>query len=204
MIMSNSTRQMMYFLLLEAVPTADHPEHDRIGAGFISCWIEHESIEEAIATAKSMIVEQNWRIVQTELVQLVTETDYEEEDEHRQYFEQALIDKTVFCFNCCPRHPVYLFHFALVKNDGPSEARVWILNESVDEEHDHMDPEFWSGERVARAESITAAAIADQGFQVKKVLRHGPCSREDTPDDVKYYDDAEEDGLCIVFRHDQQ
>ncbi len=195
----------MYFLAIAVEPTEEHPDHATLGECLVSCWIEREAIEDAIAVAKAMILEKPWRIIRIELVQYVTEADYDEDDDHTQYFEQALIDKEVLVFNTSPRYPVYHMEFTLKsdpKGDGPGEARAWIVNYMVDEEYDHYAPDFWSGERAARAVSTMKEAIREHGYEVDEVTHQGPYSRDESSEDCQYYDDAEDQGMCLVFIHD--
>ena len=80
-------------------------------------------------------------------------------------------------------------------------ARVWIVNECVVNGHDPMEHEFCSDDRVDHAVSLAVDAITENGYNVDRLLEQGPCARDESSDDCQFYDDAEAEGLCLVFVH---
>ena len=196
----------MYALTVVAVTTKQHADHGKIGEAYVACWIDRDTEEQAIAVAHDMIVADSWDALRTEEISIVTDADYDDDDEYRQYYEQALTDKEVLVFNVCPRFPVYYVTFEITptsNENAANEARVWIANEAIDDDYDPMEPDFWSGNRVTKAISLATDAIAENGYYVIRLIDQCPCSRDDSSDDCQFYDDAEEDGLCLVFVHDQ-
>lgn len=192
----------MYALTIVANTTAEHPDHGRLGEAFVGCWVERDTEQEAEEVARALIVADGWEVVRTEEISVVNAEDYEDDEEYRQYYEQALEDKEVFVFHVCPRHPVYFLRFAITSDssdENATEARVWISNEAIDDDSDPLDPAFWSGERVEKAIALAIDVITNNGYQVASTLEQSPCSRDETSDDCEFYDDAEADGLCLVF-----
>jgi hypothetical protein len=80
---------------------------------------------------------------------------------------------------------------------------AWVSNEYIGEDCDPMEPDFWSGACVERAVAIATEAISENGYKVMRLLEHFPSRRDESSGDCRFYDEAEENGLCIVFIHDQ-
>jgi hypothetical protein len=66
-----------------------------------------------------------------------------------------------------------------------------------------MELDFWSGERVTKAIQLATDMIAEHGYDVTQVIEQTPCGRDETSDEIQYYDDAEEDGICVVLIHNE-
>jgi hypothetical protein len=199
------TLLLMYLLTVIAKTTEQHPDYAIVDEAYVSCWIERDTEEQAVARAHEMILADGWKIQRTEEVSMVSDADYDEADDDRQYFEQALIDETVLVFHTSPRFSVYHMNFKITPNmDGnhATEARVWVANESVMDDHDPYDLDFWSGSRVERAVSLASNALSDNGYTAAELLDQYPCSRDETSEDCQFFDDAEEDGMCLLFVHD--
>ena len=196
----------MFVFTIVAITTEKHADHGKIGEAYVACWIDRETEKEAISVAHKMIVEDHWQVIRTEGSSSVTEADYDDDDEYLQFYEQALVDKEVLVFHLSPLFPVY--HVAheitsITEDKTANEVMVWISNEMIESEHDPLDPDFWSGDRVTQALAIVRQEIANRGYETGRVLDQHPCSRNDSNDHQQFYDDAEEDGLCLVFIHDQ-
>lgn len=196
----------MFLLTIVANTTSEHPEHGKVGDAYVACWIDRHEEEDAIAVACDMIALDGWDVVRVEEVSFVTEADYDEDDEYRMYYEQALSDKEVLVFHLCPLFPVFCLSFEVrpaSEGETACEARVWVANESVDDNYDPMALDFWSGERLERAITLAKDAIEESGYRTVRLLDQYPCRRDETSEDCQFYDDAEENGLCIVFIHEQ-
>lgn len=196
----------MYAITILAVTTAEHPDHGRIGEAYVDCWIDRDDEEDAIAVASEMIVSDGWEVACIKEISTVTEADYDEDDEYRMYFEQAVTDKEVLVFNVCPMFPVFCMSFEIAPTSAGNaacEAVAWVANEFLGEDYDPMEPDFWEGARVERAIAIATEAILENGYEVIRLLEHFPSRRDESSDDCQFYDDAEENGLCLVFIHDQ-
>lgn len=192
----------MYVLTVVAATTPDNPDHEKVGEAFVSCWIRRETEEEATAFAHKTINSGEWKVIRTEDVTVVTAETYEEDEEYRQYYEQALSDNEVFVFNLCPKYPVYRMTFEVTpeqEDDTILSAKVWVSNEHIDAEGDPMELDFWSGERVSKALNVAFEAIAESGHRILSLTEQCPCFEEDGSDDCQFFDDAEEYGLCVLI-----
>lgn len=196
----------MFVLTVLAVTTSEHPDHGRVGEAYVSCWIDRDEEEDAIAVARDLIISDGWEVVRIEEISTVTEANYDDDDEYRRYYEQAVTDKEVVVFHVCPMFPVFRMSFEIApvsEGNTACEATAWVANEYVGADYDPMEPDFWSGARVERAIAHVTEAVSENGYDVIRLLDQFPCRRDETSDDCQFYDDAEENGICIVFVHDQ-
>lgn len=199
----------MYFLAVSAKTLPENPEHGLIGEAYVACWIDAETESEAKQTAHQMIRDDGFKVIDTEQLLTVTAENYEDDDPNLQYYQQAVTDKTVLVVNVCPRYPVYFLSAAIEQNvavdseDPPvtCEARIWISNEVVDDDHDPMEPDFWSGPRVETALRIATQTIEDNDHRVIQFTDQYPCGPDEASEEVRFYDDAESDGVCVVIVH---
>ena len=106
----------------------------------------------------------------------------------------------MFVCHLCPRYPVYFFKLQVADDTGQCEARVWILNETVCDQHDPFESDFWTGERLERAQTIASDTLNDNGLKIVKVIEQFPCGSDEAGDEAKFYDEAEAEGLCVVDR----
>jgi|GEM_PF-1053541 len=192
----------MYRLTIRAITRPSHPDHATVHEAYVACWIEDDSPDAAIETAVGMIEEEPWDVVEVVDHLWVDEADYPHGDEERRYYKQALVDKEVLVFHCCPRFTLYTIEFALQvqpESHEPYAVQVWVLNELVDEQYDTFSADFWSGPRVERAMDLAREAVADAGHVIERVIREGKCSVDEDSEDYQYQDDAEEFGICILW-----
>lgn len=190
----------MYLLTLVARTTKDNPDHGAIGEAYINCWVNTDNEADAIKLANEAAIADHWRVTETDEISVLTAETCQEEDV--QYYEQALTDNTVLVCHLCPRYPVYFFKLQVADDSGKCEARVWILNEIVSDQHDPFEPDFWTGQRLERALSIATETLKDNGLKVLKVVDQFPCGSDEAGDEVKFYDEAESEGLCVVVVHE--
>ena len=159
--------------------------------------------------AREAIVKDHWEVIRTEEVSEVSEADFQEGDEYHEYFEQAKTDECVLLFNTCPKFPVY-FMVAEVRStdsdEGANEARVWISNEIVaeNEDDDPIQPDFWTGQRLEKVMEIATATLAANNYELIRVIKQNPCEPpNEQVEDCQFFDNAEEDGLCVVLVQDE-
>lgn len=196
----------MFLLTIVAETTEDNPDHGTIGEAYVNCWINVDDEAEAIEKAHAMIESDGWSIIDTEDVTIVTEDDFDEDDPYLSCFEQALTDGEVCLFHISPKYPVYRM---VLKVRGTTdehdavEAIAWVCNEALETDYDPMEPDFWSGERITKAISLAADTIAENGYDVLEVIEQTPVGRDETSDEIQYYDDAEGDGICVILVHDE-
>ena len=196
----------MYFLTIVAVATDENPDHGKIGEAYVSCWINTEDEVEAEETANRLIESDGWSVVGIEEVSMVTESDYEDDDPYFSCYEQALTDGEVLVFHISPKYPVYRLALEVSGTSPENTAReaiAWVSNEAVSDDYDPMELDFWSGERVTKAIQLATDMIAEHGYDVTQVIEQIPCGRDETSDEIQYYDDAEEDGICVVLIHNE-
>lgn len=92
----------MYFIQFEVTPRHDHPKTNEIAGAVVNCWIERPTLEEAIEVAQEGIRAISWIVDEPDEAYIITRDDYDDDSPGLPYFEQALIDKEVFVFHCCP------------------------------------------------------------------------------------------------------
>jgi hypothetical protein len=197
----------MFFLRYTVVPARTHPERGWLGEGLVNCWIDRRTLAAADRAARKDIREQKWDIRARETAEEVTAADYVENDEARAYYEQALTDKEVFLYHISPRYPVYAV-LAAVERKAPREtadALYLIAGEALlrKREESVAVPGFWDPARCTRAVAAARKAIRAAGWTVVSVREQWPCGRDNLVEDMRfYYDEAEDDGACLVFVHE--
>lgn len=92
----------MHLLTIYATTLPEHAKHGKYGGAYVSCWIEREDFVLAEAVACSLIAESGWKVIRVEETSMVDDSTYDEDDENRKYYEQALIDKEVLVFHTFP------------------------------------------------------------------------------------------------------
>jgi hypothetical protein len=197
----------LFYLEYRVTPATSHPRAAQFGEGLACCWIDWPTLREADRAARRHISAQHWTVIEREHADRVTEADFADDPDRLAYYEQALTDREVLVFHESPRYPVYLIVARAERRDPAEVAEVYyfVCNEALmAEDDDPYDPDFWSGERVQAARDAAHEAIAEQGWKLVAVVEERPIGRGDLPDDlVPFYDDAEEDGACLVFVHDE-
>lgn len=99
----------MYLFTFLAVPTPDAKEFHEAGGAYVSCWIQSDDRGDrgdrdvAEERAKELIEEYGWDVEALEEGAIVSGDDYPPDDEDRQFYEQALIEREVLVFNTWPR-----------------------------------------------------------------------------------------------------
>jgi hypothetical protein len=193
----------MFFLQYRILPAADHPEQDRLGEGLMCCWIDRPTLDEADEFARADLAERKWTVVEREHGFEADESDFDEDEDLLAFYRQALTDHEVFVYNQSPRYPVYWVIAAVRRDEEPSEgeAHYFLCGEAiVQEDEDVYDPDFWTGERETIARNAAQETIGEAGWTVVEVRQSRPCGRSDVPEDmVDYYDEAEDEGVCLVF-----
>jgi hypothetical protein len=95
----------MFFFTFLAVPTPDAKEFHDSGGAYVNCWIRSDGSDrhQAEARASHLIHEYGWSVEALEEGAIVNSESYGEEDEDREFFEQALVESEVLVFNTWPR-----------------------------------------------------------------------------------------------------
>jgi hypothetical protein len=91
-----------YFFTFLAAPTEDAQEYEQAGGAYVNCWIRSDSRDQAEARAAALIEEYGWDVEALEEQSTVTSADYDQDDEDRQFYEQALVEGEVLVFNTWP------------------------------------------------------------------------------------------------------
>ena len=93
----------MFFLTYLATPTPDAKEFADTGGAYVHCWIQAEERAEAEQRASGLIHDYGWSVEALEEGATVTGDTYSEEDEDREFYEEALMEGAVLVFNTWPR-----------------------------------------------------------------------------------------------------
>lgn len=93
----------MYFFTFLAVPTPDAKEFWDSGGAYVNCWIQGQDRHEAEKRASDLIHEYKWSVEALEEGAIVTSADYSQDDDDREFYEQALTEGEVLVFNTWPR-----------------------------------------------------------------------------------------------------
>ena len=94
----------IHFLKFEAAPSPESSDATRHGGAFVLCWIAAPSIELADEQARREIESWGWVIKIVLERSRRTADDYINDDEHRRFYEQALVDGEVFLCHQWPVH----------------------------------------------------------------------------------------------------
>jgi len=89
----------IFYIQYESIPTSESNDYKGTGGAFINCWIKATSIEAAKNMAENSINENNWKILSLEESFLVNEEHYKENDESREFYQQAVIDGEVYVYH---------------------------------------------------------------------------------------------------------
>ncbi len=98
----------MFFFTFLASPTPDAKEFEDSGGAYVNCWIRSDDNElsdrhKAEAHARGLIQEYGWTVEALEEGSTVTSEAYGEDDEDREFYEEALVEGEVLVFNTWPR-----------------------------------------------------------------------------------------------------
>jgi hypothetical protein len=92
----------MFFFTFLAVPTPDAKEYLDAGGAYVNCWIQSNDRHAAESRARKLIEEYGWSVEALEEGAIVTGESYDEDEEDREFFEQALVEREVLVFNTWP------------------------------------------------------------------------------------------------------
>ena len=92
----------MFFLTFLAVPTPDAKEYHDAGGAYVNCWIRSGDHREAEEKARTLIQDYGWSVESLEEGAIVTSESYDEDEEDREFYEQALVEGEVLVFNTWP------------------------------------------------------------------------------------------------------
>ncbi len=67
-------------------------------------WIKNQTRKNAHLTATGGLEDNGWMVLSLKEQHPISELDYEENQDGKQYFEQALLDDEAFVFHTCPVH----------------------------------------------------------------------------------------------------
>lgn len=94
----------MFLLTYHAKPNKTFVDYNIIGGAWVNCWIESKTSEEAQKIARKEIEDYDWYVEKLDEIIIVDESFYSENDDKKEYFEQAIIDKIVLLFHSYPRN----------------------------------------------------------------------------------------------------
>ncbi len=90
----------MFLLTYHVKPTSNKKNTGDSKGAFVNCYVVDDNLKNADKIARKEIKEMDWDIVKREEVQTVDKESIA--DDKKEYYEQALIDKTVFVFYTYP------------------------------------------------------------------------------------------------------
>ncbi len=90
----------MFLLTYHVRPTSSKKDISDTKGAFVNCYIVTDTLKNADKIARQEIKEMDWFILKREEVQTIDNESIE--DDKKEYYEQALIDKTVFIFYTYP------------------------------------------------------------------------------------------------------
>jgi hypothetical protein len=92
----------MNFFWFLAVPTPAAKEYDTAGGAYIHCWIRDGGREEAERRAIELIAAEGWEVQALQEANEVTGADYVNDEENREFYEEALVEAEVLVFYTWP------------------------------------------------------------------------------------------------------
>lgn len=92
----------MFFFTFLAAPTPDAKEYPDTGGAYVDCWIQSNERSEAEERARGLIRDYGWSVEALESGATVTGQDYQDDEENREFYEQALVEQEVLVFNTWP------------------------------------------------------------------------------------------------------
>ena len=93
----------MYFFTFLSQPTPHAQEFADFEGAYVNCWIRNDDRDEAQARAAELIRDYGWTVEALEGSETVSSGNYPEDDEDREFYEQALVEGEVLVFNTWPR-----------------------------------------------------------------------------------------------------
>ncbi len=96
----------IYYIQYEAEPLPESQEFEACGGAYVNCWVHAESEQEAERVTSDAIGEAGWRIlsVEEECCE-VSEDWYSEDEEGREYYQQAISEGNCYVFYQWPVEP---------------------------------------------------------------------------------------------------
>jgi hypothetical protein len=85
----------MILLQYHASPKDKPVDPDDIAGAYINCWMNYDNQKEAERKAMEMMHENGWTDLTLDEVSKVNRSDYEDNEDQLQYFDQALTDDEV-------------------------------------------------------------------------------------------------------------
>ena len=94
----------MQYLIIDAEQNEEFGHSETYGGAAVGCWIKNQTKKNAYLISKGWIEENGWNVIDLDQQSPITEEDYEENSEGKEYYEQALIDEEVFVFHTYPKN----------------------------------------------------------------------------------------------------
>jgi hypothetical protein len=76
--------------MFEAIPLSNNPEFLEFGGAYINCWVKGNNETVAYNNAKNYINEEGWKIISIEEKFIAQRSQYEDDSESLECFEQAV------------------------------------------------------------------------------------------------------------------
>ena len=92
---------MHFFTFLARRLAESESEGEQVGA-YVNCWIEQRSREAAEIRARELIADSSWTVESLKDHRIVTDADYSDDTDGREYYEQACLDGETLVFHTWP------------------------------------------------------------------------------------------------------
>jgi len=90
----------MYFLTYRGQPKLDADDIKDIGGAYVNCYILKDDLDQADKIAREEIEKMSWEILTREEAYVIDKDSLP--DDGRAYYEQALVEQTVYVFHTYP------------------------------------------------------------------------------------------------------
>lgn len=93
----------IFFAQYEAVPLPHSEQYAECGGAYVNCWLQAASEDEAYKMASTLIHGRGSKIVSVEEgCREVTQASYADDEEGKEYYEQAVLDGECYVFHQWP------------------------------------------------------------------------------------------------------
>ncbi len=93
---------VIYYLMIEAVPSRNNPESNEFGGAYINCWVKASTQKDALNRAKDYINGENWTYIKTEDIWEAQRLSYIDLPDSLECYDEACKNGLSAIFNTWP------------------------------------------------------------------------------------------------------